>query len=207
MGAGAVAGKTDEFVWMLNNIITGGISYGLSTGGYNQATKGNIIYDSGHAHNTMLYVNTKRGDGVVVHNTVLQSLHGRNPVGLTDPANGDREEVRVQFTHNIVGHSEHTSEGSSFMKVDLPPAVAYSKETAGTTIVAAFDNNFYLNLEAGAAAGVKVANKLTLAEWQEQTTFDANSGDGDVPGVSVPDSTVYVESRVKSPPTPTLFFG
>ena len=217
MGAGAVAGKTDEFVWMLNNIITGGKSYGrsksplatenllentdgvlrlssplhqcslggssllpsiyadvryiddviaiegLATGGYNQATKGNIIYDSGHARNTMLFVNTKRGDGVVVHNTVLQAMHDRNPVALTDPANGDREDVRVQFTHNIVGMSEHTT-NSYFMRVDLPPAVPYTKETAGTTIVAAFDNNAYMNLEAGAAMAVNVANRLTLAE-------------------------------------------
>lgn len=143
----------------------------------------------------MLYVNTKRGDGVVVHNTVLQAMHDRNPVALTDPAFGDREDVRVQFTHNIVGMSEHTT-NSYFMRVDLPPAVPYTKETAGTTIVAAFDNNAYMNLEAGAAMAVNVANRLTLAEWQAQTSFDANSSDGEVPGVTVPNSTLYADPRL-----------
>ena len=107
-------------MWILDNTITGGKAYGLNTGGYNRATKGNIIYDSGNNHNTMVHEYTKRGDGIMVHNTVLQSLHGRNSVSIVDPANGDREGVRVRFTHNIVGLDGHTNEKSSFMKVDLP---------------------------------------------------------------------------------------
>ena len=195
---GATAGKIDSFVWMVNNIITGGSGYGITTGGHNQATVGNILYDSGSASNAMLIVNTKRGDGVVVHNTVLQSLHGRAPVEFADPNNGNRTDVRVRFTHNIVGLEESTA---GTVRVDLPPAVR-SASRGGNTTVVAFDHNFYQNLDDGVAqkAGGTVVNKLTLAEWQAQSGFDMHSGDGDVPGVTVPDAAVWADPRDWSDP-------
>jgi hypothetical protein len=54
-----------------------------------------------------------------------------------------------------------------------------------------------------------VANKKSFAEWQAHSNFDANSAEGDAPGVSVPHATVrraslntIVHSRMPLVPTP-----
>ena len=48
----------------------------------------------------------------MTHNTFLQSVTGRTPITLEDPANGDRNGVRVTFTHNVMGQT--VSEGHRF---------------------------------------------------------------------------------------------
>ena len=80
------------------------------------------------------------------------------------------------------------------MGTDLPPDVC--------TIVE-FDYNFYQHLGAGSAwasgrtdghpipkvvRSLQLGDRygLNLSEWQEQSSLDAHSGDGAVPGVSVP---------------------
>jgi hypothetical protein len=180
---GITAGHTDEFVWLLNNIVTGGCtSYGANVAGYNQAFSGNIVFDTASAHNVMINVGTKRGDSVVTHNTFLQSITGRNPVAIEDAASGNRTDVHLQFSHNVVGLK--TNEGK-MLKVIIPPA---------PNTVESFDHNFYINLQDG-TAGTQIVNLLTLSEWQAQSSLDANSGDGNVPGVSVPEEVTWADPR------------
>ena len=214
MTGGIVAGKKSAFVWLLNNTVTGCRSYGLSSGGYNRASSGNILYDAGTANNVMMSITTMQGAGVVTHNTVLQTRYARSPVWIVEPTGRVRTDVRLRFSHNIVGYELHngladgTRGGSTNVKVDLPTDVF--------TIVE-FDYNFYQHLGAGSAWDARPTDGhpipkvvrsdqhgdrygLNLSEWQEESSLDAHSGDGDVPGVTVPDRELWLDPRDWSDP-------
>ena len=191
-GSGLTAAKVGEFVWIVNNVVTGGCtSYGAQFGGHNQQDSGNIVYDISNPtkHNAMIKIVTKKGVQLVTHNTFLQSATGRTPIEMVDPSNGDRNGVRVTFTHNVLGLK--VNEGS-IIKLNLPPAVGTGD---GNGTIEAFDHNVYMNLNGG-TAGIGTVNSQTLAEWQAASGgLDAHSGDGDVAGVSIPDATTWVDPR------------
>ena len=62
MNGGIVAGKKSAFVWLLNNTMTGCTRYALSSGGYNRAVSGNIMYNAGVKNNVMWQVHTMQGE-------------------------------------------------------------------------------------------------------------------------------------------------
>jgi hypothetical protein len=180
---GITSGHTTEYVWLLSNIVTGGCtSYGANLAGYNQAFSGNIVYDTASAHNVMINMGTKRGDSIMTHNTFLQSITGRNPVAIEDAASGNRDDVHIHFSHNVVGLK--TNEGK-LMQVVIPPP---------PNTIETFDHNFYLDLQDG-ASGLEIVNNLPLTAWQAESSLDMNSGDGAVPGVSVPDALTWADPR------------
>lgn len=117
------------------------------------STKPTARYDAGAANNVMLQVKTMRGAGVVAHNTVLQSLVGRNPVSFYEGRPGGHEGVRVTFAHNIVGLKDDT--GYSFVQIEDIPAASWT--------IAEWDHNFYYNLDgaSGHAAGARTVVRST----------------------------------------------
>jgi len=214
MRGGIVAGKKSAFVWLLNNTVTGCNGYGLSSGGYNRASSGNILYDAGTANNVMMHVMTMQGVDIVTHNTVLQTRTARGPVAITDPPGRVRTDVHLRFSHNIVGYELHNGiadgsrGGSVNVLADLPTDVC--------TIVE-FDYNFYQHLGAGSAWDARPTDGhpipkvvrsyqhgdrygLNLSEWQDQSSLDAHSDDGDIPGVTVPDGELWLDPRDWSDP-------
>ena len=161
-----------------------------------------------------MHVETMQGVGIAMHNTVLQTNSPRTPVELADPDGRVRTDVRLRFSHNIVGFELHdgladgSRGGYTNLAADLPTDVC--------TIVE-FDYNFYQHLGTGSAWDASATDGhpipkvvrssqhggrygLNLSEWQQQSSLDAHSSDGDIPGVTVPDGDLWRDPRDWSDP-------